>query len=217
MRYLRLRLRFSIVLGLTILTFFFLLTLHSLIWSTIELERPNQYPDRPKPPDTLPFWSALDHPNIYELKSTSSKKKQSRSPSITTARIDELFQLVRQAHDEQINSFDKIKSYSINSTWNSKKFLQQKLHMNANDTNTHIDTADSAGIKETNIKYQYNLTTTIKTLNEHDKIQLRDFIHHKLVQWKENHRNDKIISLADVMHDALAQDEPAYVYIFFSS
>ncbi len=199
MRYSRIRLRSSIVLGLTTLTLIFLVTLHTLIRSTVELEQQKPYPHRPKPPDALPFWSALDQANIYELNPVKSDKKQSRSPSITSARIDELFQLVRQARNEQINDFDKIKSSSINLTWNFEKFLQQKPRINKNDT------VDS---KETNGKLQYNLTRTEKVFNEHDKIQLRDFLHHKLILWKENHQNDKIISLADIMYETLAQDQP---------
>jgi hypothetical protein len=216
MRYPRLRWRSLIFLGLIILTFFSLLTLHTFIWSANEFEQQHkQFPHRPKLPDAIPFWSALDHQNIYELKSIPSdknKQSHSRRPLITAARINELFQLVRQTRDEQINSFDKIKSYSFNSTWNFEKFLEQKARMNTNET--PVDTAaDSVG---NNVKHGHNSTTTAKTVDEHDKIQLRNFIHSKLVKWKETHQNDKIISLADLMYDTLAQDEPGYVVSFIS-
>jgi len=208
MRYSRFRLRFSIVFSLITLTFFFLIIFHTLIWSTAELEPEEQISEAPKPSVVIPFWSALNQQNIYDLKATQSNKLHNHSPYITSVRIDELFQLVRNARSNQINSFDKTKSHPVNSTWSFEKFFGQKLQTSNNDTNTHIDTADSTAIKKTNMNYQFNFTKPDKPMNEHDKIQLRYFIHHALTKWKEKHQNDKSISLADIMHDALAQDEP---------
>jgi len=209
MRYSRLRLRSSIIFSLIILTFFFLITLHTLIWSTTELELQEQIPERPKPPIAIPIWSALHQQNIYDLKATQSNKLHNHSPYITAKRIDELFQLIRNARNDQINLSNKTKYHPINLTWSFEKFLGQKLQTITNETNTHIDTVDSAAIKQSNLKHQLNFTTIEKSMNEYDKIQLRDFIHHALIKWKENHQNDKSISLGDVMHDALALDEPA--------
>jgi hypothetical protein len=209
MRYSRSRLRSSIVFSLTTLTFFCIITLHTLIWSTAQLELQEQISEPPpKQPVAIPFLSALDQADIYDLKATRSNKLHNHRPYITSNRIDELFQLIRNARNDQINSPDTTKSYPINSTWNFEKFFEQKLRTNNNDTNTHIDTADSEARKQTNIKRQLNFTTTEKTMNEYDKIQLRHFIHQALSNWKNNHKNDKSISLADIMHDGLAQDEP---------
>jgi len=208
MRYSRLRLRSSIVFSLTTLTVFFIITLHTLIWSTAELELQEQISESPKPPVVIPFLAALDQANIYDLKATRINKLHNHAPYITSDRINELFQLVRNARNDQINLSDTIKSYSINSTWIFEKFFGQKLQTNNNDTNTHIDTADSEIKKQSNIKLQLNFTTTEKSMNEHDKIQLRYFIHHALTKWKELHQNDKVITLADIMHDGLSQDEP---------
>lgn len=208
MRHLRLRLRSSVVFSLTTLSFVFLITLHTLVWTTTELELSQQIPEPPKPPVAIPFWSALDQANIYDVKATSQNKLNRHSSYITSDRIDELYQLVRQSRNEQIQVSNKIKSFPINSPWNFEKFLGQKLQTNINDTNTHIDTADSAAKKQSNNKHQFDMTTTEKTMNEHDKKQLRDFIHHTSTKWKKKHQSDKTISLADIMHDALAQDEP---------
>jgi hypothetical protein len=216
MRYSRLRLRSSIFFSLTTLAFFFLITLHTLIWSTAELEIQEQNSEAPKPPAPPPpppaaltFWSALDQPNIYDVKATSSKKLINHSPYITSNRIDELFELVRNARHDQIDLSDKKKSHSIDSTWSFAKFVGQKTPSPHNDTNTHVDTADSAAIKQSNPILQFNLTTTKTTMNEVDKMQLRYFVHRVLTKWKQEHQNDKTVTLADTMHDALIQDEPA--------
>jgi hypothetical protein len=210
MRYLRLRLRSSIFFSLTTLTFVFVITLHTLIWSTAELEIQEQTTEAPKPlpPVAIPFWSALNQPNIYDLKATPSKKLKNHLSYITSDRINELFQLIRNARNEQIISSDKQKTRSIDSTWSFEKFVGQKTQSTQNDTNTQIDTADSAAIKQSNAKL-FNSTTTKKTMNDVDKIQLRYFIHRTLTKWKQEHQNDKIVTLADIMHDGLVQDEPA--------
>ncbi len=183
-------------------------TLHTLIWSTAELELQEPILERHKPPSDIPIWLALDQQNIYDLQASESRKLHNHTPSITSARIDELFQLVRDAQNDQLNSSEQKKSYSINSTWNFDKLPAPKSPIVPNDTNPHIDTPDSAATKETNIKLPLTFTTAAKTLNEHDKIQLRQFILYTLNKWKEEHHNNKTISLADIMHDALAQDEP---------
>ena len=54
-----------------------------------------------------------------------------------------------------------------------------------------------------------DLTTTEKTVSERDKIQLRNYIHRVLSNWKKEHQNDKIVTIADLMHDELAREEPS--------
>ncbi|CAF0959201.1 unnamed protein product [Adineta steineri] len=202
MRYLRLRLRSSILLSITIFVIVFI-TLHILIWSTNEFELLEKTPESvPKPPVAISFLSALDQPNIYDLKASQSHKLNKHSSYITSHRIHELFQLVRTTRNNQL------KSNSINSTWNFGKFIPKKLPTHNNNTKTNVDTVDSVTMKEKNHKLQFNITTTAKIMNEQDKIQLRHFIHHTLTKWKADHENDKYVNLADIMHDGLAQDEP---------
>ncbi|CAF0980116.1 unnamed protein product [Adineta steineri] len=202
MRYLRLRLRSSILLSITIFVIVFI-TLHVLIWSTNEFELLEKTPESvPKPPVAISFLSALDQPNIYDLKASQSHTLNKHSSYITSHRIHELFQLVRTTRNNQL------KSNSINSTWNFGKFIPKKVSPHNNNTKTNVDTADSVTMKEKNHKLQFNITTTAKIMNEQDKIQLRHFIHYTLTKWKADHENDKYVNLADIMHDGLAQDEP---------
>ncbi|UJR08560.1 hypothetical protein I4U23_012821 [Adineta vaga] len=63
-------------------------------------------------------------------------------------------------------------------------------------------------LKEQPFQFQLNLTTTLKNFNENDKTQLRYFIHHILSKWKNDHQNDTIVSLADIMQEDLAQNDP---------
>ncbi|CAF3573225.1 unnamed protein product [Rotaria sp. Silwood1] len=208
MRYLRLRLRSTILFSLTTLSLFCLLTFHTLLWSTAELDKQDRIAKAPKSPDGISFFSALNQENIYDLKATKSIKLTNHYSHITRQRIDELFQLVRHARNDQIDSFNIKKYYPLDSTWNFKRFVEQRSQNVNNDTNTHADTADSVGMKMNNSKLQVNFTTAEKTMNEYDKKQLRYFIHYELHKWKQEHFDDKSVSLADIMHDALAQDEP---------
>ncbi|CAF1436612.1 unnamed protein product, partial [Adineta ricciae] len=43
----------------------------------------------------------------------------------------------------------------------------------------------------------------------HDKVQLRNYIHQALAKWKKEHQNDKIVTLASLVHDELLRDEPS--------
>jgi hypothetical protein len=211
MRHLRLHLRSSNLLILTTFTFFIVLTLHTKIWSTTELELQERFPEPPKPPGAVPIWSAFNQLNIYDIHALPSNRLINRPTYITAIRIDELFQLVRNARNEQTNLFVKEKPNSIGATWSFQRFAAQKVNTSQNDTNTHIETGDSAAMKVTlsTKKVELILTTIEKRMNDQDKMQLRDFIHRVITKWKEEHRNDKIVSLADIMHDSLAQDEPA--------
>ena len=94
----------------------------------------------------------------------------------------------------RFNSYDKRKSQLTN---HSRKILQQ--------TNTNI----SLSMNESDPIFQFNVTTMIKTFQKWDKAQLREILHRKLMKWTNDHRDDRSINLADIMHDALAQDEPA--------
>lgn len=195
MRYIRLRWRSSIFIGLTSLTFVFLITLYLLIHSADEFEAQSVHPAHPRKPSVnIPFWSALNQQNIYDLYAPHSRKNK---PSlISSRRIDELYQLVRQTHRQ--HSF-------VNISWNFQNFLREKTQINANDTNILVDTVDSA--RDGNGRSS-DLSTPSRSLTENDKRQLRYFLHYKLNEWKLNHQNDKNITLAEIMHDALLQDQP---------
>ncbi len=215
MRHIRFRLRSSIVFILAILTILFLITLYTTIWSTNELEQQQQIRDIPIPPGVVPFWSAINHQNIYDLHATPANTIFIRRSDITQRRIEELFQLIRNARTDETQLVDEEKLFPIDPTWNFQKLVaeqQTQEHDEKNKPNpeTHADTADSAAktTKTTTTIYP-DSTTTEKTVSEHDKKQLRNYIHQVLSKWKKEHQNDKIITLADLMHDELAQEEPS--------
>jgi hypothetical protein len=109
---------------------------------------------------------------------------------------------------------NKEKLFPIDSTWNFEKLVAQRKTPGHEDAKkqhpeTHIDTADSAAKSTKTPTIRPELTTTEKSLDEYDKKQLRNYIHQVLAKWKQDHQNDKLITIADLMHDELAQDEPA--------
>ncbi|CAF0803825.1 unnamed protein product [Adineta ricciae] len=179
MRYLRLRLRSSIVVGLTITTFFSLTTLYIFLRSANELERPIHF--------------IKGKPGLAEVSRYQSLRKKSN-------RIHELYQLVRENRIHQAKLGHLL--------WNLKKFHKGALQVNRNDTNTPMETGDSGDLNKQPIKLPINLTTTSTNFNQHDKMQLRQFILHVLTKWKIEHQNDTSISLADIMHESLVQDNP---------
>jgi hypothetical protein len=211
----RLRLRTSILFILATLTIFFLITLYTLIWSTNELEREEQTRGIPIPPGVVPFWSAINHQNIYDLHATPANTIFIRSSNITQRRIEELYQLIRNARTDETHSVDQEKLFPIDSTWNFEKLFEQQQVHEKEDTNkqhpeTHADTAESAAkTTKTTTTLRPDLTTTEKTVSEYDKVQLRNYIHQVLAKWKKEHQNDKIVTIADLMHDELLRDEPS--------
>lgn len=215
MRHIRLRLRSSILFILAILTILFLTTFYTTLWSTTELEREEEIRDAPIPPGVIPFWSAINHQNIYDLHATQSNPLFIRRSNITQSRIEELFQLIRNARTDEIQFIDKEKLFPIDPKWNFEKLVSEQQTHEKDDTNkqnpeTHVDTADSAAkTTKSTTTIQPSLTTTEKTLGNYDKQQLRNYIHQVLSKWKKEHQNDKIVNLADLMHDELVSEEPS--------
>ncbi|CAF1261028.1 unnamed protein product [Rotaria sp. Silwood1] len=205
MRHIRLRLRFTIFLILATLTISFLITLYTLIWSTHEFERQEQIRDTPKSPGAVPFWSAISHQNIYDLYAQPPNTIFKRQTNITQGRIEELFQLVRHVRTDQTHVVDIEKLYPIDSKWNFQKLLEEQQAREQDDKNA--DTADST-TNVTKPTIQPDSITIEKTMNEHDQIQLRNYIHQVLAKWKTEHQNDKIVTIADLMHDEIEHDEP---------
>ena len=216
MRHIRLRLRSSILFILAILTIFFLTTLYTTIWSTNELEREEQIRNAPIPPGVIPFWSAINHQNIYDLHATSANPIFIRRSNITPRRIEELYQLIRNARADQIQLIDHDKSFPIDPNWDFEKLVAQQQTQDSDDTNkpnpdTHGDAAADSATKTTltTTTTRPDLTTTEKTVTELDKQQLRNYIHRSLSKWKKSHRHDKIITIADLLHDDLTREEPS--------
>jgi hypothetical protein len=128
-------------------------------------------------------------------------------PNITQRRIDELFQLINNARTHELQFTNKDKLFPIDPKWDFKKLVVQQQstdHKDGNEQNpeTHTDSAAKTTIHP-------NLTTTKKPVSEHDKIQLRNYIHRILSNWTKEHQNDKIVTIADLMHDKLAREEPS--------
>ena len=212
MRHIRLRLRTAILFILALLTIFFGITFYTFIWSTNELDRQEQSHDTQIPPGVIPFWSAINHQNIYDLHATPANTIFIRSSNITQRRIEELFQLIRNARTDEIRSIEADKRFPLDPKWNFESLVAQQQSSKENDNNkpkaeTHVDTADSAA-KTTKSTIQPHSTTTEKTLSEYDKIQLRNYVHQAISKWKKEHENDKITTIASLMHDELANDEP---------
>ncbi|CAF0807684.1 unnamed protein product [Rotaria sordida] len=207
MRHTRLRLRFTILFILATLTIFSLITLYTFIWSTNELERQEQIQDAPKSPGAVPFWSAINHQNIYDLYATPASTIFKRKANITQSRIEELFQLIRNAHTDQAHLVDIEKLYPIDPKWNFQKFLEEQQAQEQGDKDA--DTVDSATNLTKTTKTQRDLTTAEKTMRKHDKIQLRNYVLQMLAKWKKEHQNDEITTIASIMHDELEQDEPS--------
>jgi hypothetical protein len=203
MRHIRLRLRSSILFILAALTFLFFITLYTTIWSTDELERQELNRDAPQPPGVIPFWSAINHQNIYDLYATPTNPIFLRRSNITQRRIEELYQLIRHTRTDESQLIDKEKLFPIDPKWDFKKLVAEQ------NPEPHADTEDSAAKanKITTTTLHPSLTTGEKPVSEYDKIQLRNYIHQVLAQWKKEHQNDKIITLADLMHDELAHEE----------
>jgi hypothetical protein len=215
MRHIRLRLRSSIYIILAILTILFLTTLYTAIWSTKVLDPPESSLNAPLSPNVIPFWSAINHQNIYDLHATPANTIFIRRSNITQHRIDELFQLIRNARTDEVQLTNKDKLFPIDPKWNFEKLVAQQQSTDHEDGNkqnpeTHADTADSAAkTTKTTTTIHPDLTTTEKTVSEHDKIQLRNYIHRVLSNWKKEHQNDKIVTIADLMHDELLREEPS--------
>ena len=213
MRHLRLRLRSTVIFILALLTIFFLITLYTLIWAASELEQRQQVQDVPIPPDVIPFWSAFAHQNIYDLYATPANTIFILLPNITQRRIEELFQLIHTAklHDSRL--VDKKKLFPIDSKWNFQKLVAEREAYDYDDHNQRnpntTDSADNGKNKTVTMTIRSNRPMTNKSLSEHDKRQLRNYVYQMLTKWKEEHQNDKISSIADLMHRGLVQDDPS--------
>jgi len=215
---LRLRLRSPILLILAALTLFFLITIYSLIWSTHQLEEQeiNQLHDQPVPPGLVPFWSALNHPNIYDIHATAANPLQIRSAGISPSRIEELYQLVRNARQDNIDSTNYKNEFPVDQSWSFEKLVEQQKSAENEESNkknpeTHADTADSAMAKNrtTTTTLPPTPSTTRKPINDYDKSQLRNYVRRRVEKWKERHRDDKIITIADLLQNDLTQEEPS--------
>ncbi|CAF1322855.1 unnamed protein product [Rotaria sordida] len=206
MWYLSFRVHCSFLFSLTILSLFCLVTFYTFLWPTTDLEPQENISKFPKPPVDVSFWSVLCQENICDIKATKTLKLTNHASSITRQRIDELYQLVHRAQNDQIDLSNIKKSHYLDPTWTFEKFIEQKSKNDTNDTSEHDDSSDSDS--EERKKPKLSFTNEEKTINEHDKKQLRYFIHHVLAKWKQQHLNDTIINLADLMHDTLAQDDP---------
>jgi hypothetical protein len=220
MRQIRLRLRTSVIFILATVTIFVLTTLYTAIWSTGQLEREEeqQHRDAPIPPGVIPFWSAINHQNIYDLHATPANALFARRSNITQHRVEELYQLIRNARTDETHAADKEKLFPIDPKWNFEKLVEQqqthsKEEAEKQNVETHPDAGDSAAkalttTTTTTTTVYPDVTTTPKTVGEYDKVQLRNYIHHVLATWKKEHQNDKTVTLASLVHDELLRDEP---------
>ena len=216
MRHIRLRLRSSILFILAVLTILLVTTLYTTISSTNELEREEQSRNAPIPPGVIPFWSAINHPNIYDIHAASVNPRLIPRANITQSRIEELYQLIKNTRSNELQSTNKEKSFPVDRNWNFEKLVAQLQTPESDDTNkqhpeTHGDDAADSATKSTTTTTttRPDFTTTEKTVTEFDKQQLRNYVHRALVKWKKAHRHDKTVTIASLMHDELAREEPS--------
>ncbi|CAF2114926.1 unnamed protein product [Rotaria magnacalcarata] len=197
------------------LIIFSVITLYTLIWTTNEFERREQLRDAPLPPGAVPFWSAIDHQNIYDLYAYSVSKRPKQSSNITQQRIEELFQLIRNARTGQTYSASIKTLYPIDPEWNFQKLIEERDAQEKDDNTKNSDAHDDANDSNTNSNKTTTTTslpdliTTKKAVSESNKIQLRNYIHQLLHKWKQEHENDKIVTIADLMHDEILQEDPS--------
>jgi hypothetical protein len=224
MRYTRLRLRSSILVILATLSAFFLVTLYTLIWSTNELEREEQNREPLIPPGVVPFWSAINHPNIYDLHATPVNPIFPRSPNITQARIEELNRLIHNARTEKSSSLNSEQPVPIDPSWNFQRLVEQQKQFEQEEAKKQTSEAPNDELNSDTANQTTKTTTTTRKrksdspallmpISEHDKLQLRGYIHRVLAEWKQKHHKDKITTIAEVMRDDLLQEEPSYVFI----
>lgn len=194
MRQLRLRLRSSILFLFTAFTFFFLLTLNALISSSNELNPLAAPAPSASLIDGPSFWSDFHQSDIYELQAKAPTKK--KTSSFSADQIEQLYQLIRSAREE--------KPSLSNSTWSLEKFLGQATPTSviSNETRHRPESAESAAA------IRSSSGQTPKSMNEHDRRELRAFLRRRFQRWKDEHQRDALVTLAEIMHDSLAQDEP---------
>ncbi|CAF5134969.1 unnamed protein product, partial [Rotaria magnacalcarata] len=142
------------------LIIFSVITLYTLIWTTNEFERREQLRDAPLPPGAVPFWSAIDHQNIYDLYAYSVSKRPKQSSNITQQRIEELFQLIRNARTGQTYSASIKTLYPIDPEWNFQKLIEERDAQEKDDNTKNSDAHDDANDSNTNS----NKTTTTTSL-----------------------------------------------------
>lgn len=211
MQYRCLRLRFSSFCILIILIILFLTTFYTTIWSTNELEQHGSNTDASfKHGDDV--WSAVQHHNIYDFYAVPPKIFTPRS-SITPRRIEELNQLVHNARTDDAQLSDYKRLYPLDPKWDFTRLVAERQTLefefaNESYSDTHTDIVDLAG-KSTTATTPSPSTTPVKPLSEHDKIQLRNHVHRAMGNWKQKHKDDKIITAADLMHDELARTDAA--------
>ena len=211
MRRTRLRLRSAILVVLATLTVFFLSTLYVLVWSTDELEQQgqNQQQQREQSPEAasaVPFWSVINHPNIYDLYAKPANPIFIRPSNITPARIEELYQLIRNARTDEAHSSVKEKPYAIDPAWHFHRFVEQHS-VQHEESETRADPADSDAPNVTTTTTTPKPSTSPKPITENDKLQLRNYIHRVLGKWKREHENDNVTTVADLMKKELAEKE----------
>ena len=212
MRRTRLRLHSAILVVLATLTVFFLSTLYILFWSTDELEQQSEKQQQQRQEDShaavnaVPFWSVINHPNIYDLYAKPANPIFTRSSNITSARIEELYQLIRNARTDEAHSSVKEKPYPIDPAWHFHRFVEQHS-VQHEESETRADPSDSAASNTTTTTTTPKPSTSPKPITENDKLQLRNYIHRVLGKWKREHRNDNVTTVADLMQNELAKKE----------
>ena len=154
MRHTRLRSRSSILVILATLTAFFLITLYTLIWSTTALEREEKNSRTThsarcgailvsnQPPEHL--WSSC-HTSEHTFYSFSK-----HHPS----RIEELYQLIRAARNDELHASQAKQIYPVDQSWDFHKLVEQtesgrRKRTNPQKSETHGDTADQATSNQT--------------------------------------------------------------------
>ena len=115
---------------------------------------------------------------------------------------------IDKLYEKVIHQNEQTAASTRTDRWKLEKFfVLHSFVAKNNDTNSHIDTFDSALASK-----ESSTSSTFPTaiINETDRIQLRSYIRQRLTLWKNKHYRDPIVSLAEIMHESLVQDEPGW-------
>jgi hypothetical protein len=199
MRHTRFRLRSSIIFILTVFSFLCMLTFHTLIWSINELE---PFPSPSNAFEQRKTWPIFHQVHIQPFDSNISYSSVNESSNVTSTRIEQLYRSIRHAHLMSSNRSRML--LSNDSRWPSMMTI-------ADNVKSNIDQLTMTNHSFSKNNQQTNHAVHSKKIHDDEQRKLRVHIHEQLMKWKKEHQHDATVSLAEIMHDSLAQDEPEYV------
>ncbi|CAF0758817.1 unnamed protein product [Didymodactylos carnosus] len=231
MRQIRLRIRYYLIIILTILSLIMFSTFYTILHKTNEIEQKSdifeKWPSEKnlyhhqniEQQQHIPFWQALDAQNIYDVNYMPTNHRMKNKFPINVEIIENLFQLVDSYKleiitDKQlnINEFDRV-FIKRTTTVNNKKYSNQKedkeivFDVNNGDDDTNKKQQKDVDDFQSGEKPS-KMIPIEKVIDENDKQQLRKYIINMLWKWKRKYREMKQINLAELLYEHIERDEP---------